>query len=215
MSIGDGSIFFGKPRGVYFSINHSNQQKDYLQWKMNLVDSNNCLTNPGSFQEYYTNFNGKQFKQYSARWCDTKRLAEYRQLLYVNGEKTVQNVLCYLSSPLSIAILFMDDGSIFKRKRRHKDGSIYYLKPSMKLCTHSYTKRDNELILEWLQDLHSIQGYIVIERKKKRDKEYYTLNFNTENTFKIWEIIKSYVSQVDSMMHKFEFIYNYYSRLNL
>jgi hypothetical protein len=37
----------------------------------------------------------------------------------------------------------MDDGSVFKRKRKHKDGSIYFNPPTLKLCTHCFTEEEN------------------------------------------------------------------------
>ena len=106
----------------------------------------------------------------------------------------------------------MDDGSIFKRKKITSAGNICWLVPTCKLCTHCYSKSENEYILNFLKEKFDIDGYTVIERKKNRPgkPEYYTLNFNGENTKKIWDIIKPYVLQIDCMKEKFDYINSYY-----
>lgn len=211
MTLGDGSITLGKPRGVYLSMTHSPVQRDYLDWKVGLLDTNQCLANKACTMNTFTVLSGKRFNQCKATWCDTKTLRTYREWIYPNGEKTISGILRYLNSALPLAIFFMDDGSVFKRKRKHKDGSVYYLRPSMKLCTHSYSEEDNQALLQWLKDVYGIEGYIVMERKRSRGVEYYTLNFNCDNTIKIWNLIKPYVEQVPSMKEKFKFVHDYYS----
>ena len=107
----------------------------------------------------------------------------------------------------------MDDGSIFKRKKKTKDGVVYYLKPSCKLCTHSFSREDCERILDWLKRKYKINGYITVERKRNRIgcPEYYVLTFNCENTEKIYKIIKPFI-ECNSMKKKFEYLIAYYEK---
>lgn len=208
--IGDGYIWKQKNKECYrLHMKHGSSQIDYLQWKLDLLKEVGFAKIDESIKQYQL----KTHVENGVYITSSKTLKIYKKWFYNNEEKTVKNILKYLKSPLSLAIWFMDDGSVFKRKRKHKDGSIYYLKPSMKLCTHSFSREDNELILKWLKDTFNIEGYMVVERKRNRPNqpEYYTLNFNADNTLRIWDLIKPYVNQVESMKSKFTFISEYYN----
>lgn len=215
--IGDGYInkkksISGLKYNYRLVITHGNAQRDYLEWKNTLLYSTGTFKKNSKINSYNTELNGKIFLQHSTVWCNNEELSFYHDLLYEDTVKTVCKALKYMKSPLSLALLFMDDGSVFKRKRKHKDGSIYFLRPSMKLCTHSFDYNDHELIINWLKSNFDVEAYIVIERKRNREgqPQYYTLNFNCENAEKVWNLISGYVEEVDSMKEKFNFIRDYY-----
>jgi recombination protein RecA len=210
--LGDGCICKTKINTLSLAIHHGAKQEDYLRWKTELINSTKSFNSFATIQTRLNKLNDKTFVEYMSRWNDTKNLRLYYKRLYSNNKKHVNNALQYMLSPISLAIWFMDDGSVFKRKKKHKDGSQYYLRPSLKLCTHSFSKGDNEIILKWLKDNFDIEGYIVIERKRNREgqPEYFTLNFNCDNTLKIWNIIKEYIVKIPSMQNKFSFIEEYY-----
>lgn len=203
MILGDGSI----SKNLQFVINHAPKQRDYLEWKAKLLGKELGILLP--IKMYKTTFS-----YYTTYFSSVSHLKMIRELLYTtNGDKSLEYVFPLLNSPLSLAIWFMDDGSVFKRRKKHKDGSEYFLAPKLKLCTHSYSKKDNELILKWMNDTFNIEGYIVIERKRNREgsPKYYTLNFNVENSNKIWNLISEFVLEVPSMMNKFNFFIEFYS----
>lgn len=193
-------------------IGHGEQQLDYLLWKTNLLNSTDLFASKVSPSRWINKKGDKSFIQYRCNWSNCKLLRIYRKWMYRGNKKTIRQILKYLSSPLSLAIWFMDDGSVFKRKRKHKDGSLYFLKPSLKLCTHNFNYSDNNLILQWMKITFGIEGYIVVERKKSivGQPEYFTLNFNSNNTLKIWNLIQEYTQQIPSMQKKFEFVNSYY-----
>jgi len=209
--LGDGYISNEKNQHR-LCIGHGKDQLDYLNWKISLINSTGKLKECNSINRSIVEFNGKKFVQYRAYWFGKKVLRLYYKRFYNRGHKTVAKVLKYLNSPLVLAMWFMDDGSVFKRKRRHKDGTEYFLRPSLKLCTHSYSKSDNEAILGWLEQTYGIKGYITIERKRNciASPEYYTLNFNAGESLKIWNLIKTYVVQIRSMQKKFSYMIEYY-----
>ncbi len=219
--IGDGYInkkksISGLKYNYRLVLTHGNSQKDYLEWKNNLLYSTGIFKNNSKINSYNTRLNEKTFLQHSTVWCNNEALSVYHDLLYVEGEKTVCKALKHMKSSLSLALLFMDDGSVFKRKRKRIDGSIYFLRPSMKLCTHSFDYDDNQLIISWLKYNFDIEAYIVIERKRNREgqPQYYTLNFNCDNSCKVWNLISRYVEEIDSMKEKFSFIRDYYMKID-
>lgn len=212
--IGDGCIYKSKINTYSLQLHHGMMQEDYLIWKTKMINSTNKIKFDRTVTKI-TKLDNKEYMQCVSIWNDTANLKIFYKWFYSNNSKTLKNILKYLNTELALAIWFMDNGSVFKRKRKHKDGSIYFLKPSMKLCTHSFNKNDNMLILKWLKEKFDIEGYIVIERKKNRPEqpEYFTLNFNAENTLKIWMQIKNIVVQIPSMRNKFDFLLKYYSNL--
>lgn len=216
MIIGDGYITKGSPRGYFFGMTHSPKQLDYLQWKMNLIDESNILKNKGVLLNYSVKLKDKTYKQHSARWCDVATLKPYYNLIYADSKKNISWILKEMASPICMAIWFMDDGSVYKVKKKHKDGSEYFLRPTTKLCTHSYTEEQNKEILRWFKDNYDIEGRITTETKRNRinQPKYFYLNFNSENTKKIWDIIEPYILKISSMREKFAYIIDYYSKSN-
>jgi len=208
-SLGDGYIYCNEEKhSAALKITHSENQVDYLKWKTSLIQD---LTGFTTGESVYINKNKYGFKAYTKAFYGYKKLRIYRKWLYNNKTKTVKKILQYLSSPLSLAIWFMDDGSIMKRKKKHKDGSIYYLKPSMELCTHSFPNKDQQVILNWLKTTYNIDGYTVKKFSKKQNKHYYMLNFNVQNTKKIYNLIYEYIIKIDSMTKKFKYLLECYS----
>jgi hypothetical protein len=208
-SIGDGYIYLNETsKNAALKITHSEKQLDYLKWKTKLLSDNTDLT---TTFKIYTSKNKYGFKSYTSTFNNYKKLRIYKKWLYCDNKKTIKNILKYLNSPMSLGIWFMDDGSIMKRKRKHLDGTTYYLRPSSELCTHSFGYEDQILILNWLKDTFDITGYVVKKFSKKQGKIYYMLNFNAENTKKIYNIIKPYIIKIPSMLIKFSYLFEYYS----
>ena len=99
-----------------------------------------------------------------------------------------------LLTPLSLAVWWMDDGclSIYKPK-----GERYG-----KLCTHSFTLRENELIKKYFSVVWNIECKIKIEKQK-----YYFIRFNATEMKKLINIIYPYVLEIPSMVYKIDMQY--------
>lgn len=208
--LGDGCIL-NRNDIFYISINHGEKQKDYLEWKARLVDETKLFVSSTKIKSKitYLKETNKNYLQYY--FCKTskelKNLNLYN-ILYQDKKKSIHNALKYIKSDKSLAIWFMDDGSVFKRKKKHKSGDIYFLKPALKLCTHSFTYEENLEIIDWFKRKYLIDAKLVSETK--RYKKYYYLRFNSEESYKIYRIIKKYIIQIESMRNKFIFFEEYY-----
>lgn len=99
----------------------------------------------------------------------------------------------------------MDDGGIYRRKRKHKDGTQYFLKPSGALNTQAFSYEDNNLIKEWLFSTYGIEANV-----QKHKKNYYFLWLNKDNMYKVWCIIRKYVKNIPSMLNKFDLCVEFY-----
>ena len=194
-------------RKIYTSlrIKHSQEQFDYLYWKLDLLNSLQCFKKKGTIKESISKHkNGKVFNQKVLIINSPRYLRIIGKWTYSNGKKRVKRILKYLNSPLGLAIWFMDDGGLLRKKKKHKNGDEYFLKPSSKLCTHNFSYEENELISKYLEETFDIKSNIL------KDKEYFYLWFNKEETIKIWNIIKEYVKEIPSMRKKFNVCIDFY-----
>ena len=93
-----------------------------------------------------------------------------------------------------IAIWYMDDGHI--NIRRDKDGRTmgFYIKIATCL-----PKEEIQVVIDYFKEMWNINFYIFHEGKKE---DSYSLCCGTKEGLKFINIVKQYVSQVPSMIHK-------------
>lgn len=197
-----------KSKGIRYSsltIRHSEKQFDYLYYKTKLLNSCTSLKKGGVVKDEITVYNGKSFKQKAVSFNDVNYFSRLGNQFYINNKRSVKNILRYIYTDLSLAILFMDDGGIYRRKRKHKDGTQYFLKPSGALNTQAFSYEDNNLIKEWLFSTYGIEANV-----QKHKKNYYFLWLNKDNMYKVWCIIRKYVKNIPSMLNKFDLCVEFY-----
>lgn len=206
--LGDGCIYkLGNSYNLY--IGHGENQKDYLQWKINLL--NKCIFNNTLYMKSKMTSTLKQTNKQYLQYYVTKTNKDFKLLydIYHNEDKErLSTILKNIKSDRSLAIWFMDDGSVFKRKRKLKDGTITYDAPTMKLCTHCFSKEENLQIIDWFKRRYLIEAKLVSETK--RNVKYYYIRFNKKESYKIFKMIKKYIDEIDSMKNKFNYLYKFY-----
>ena len=128
--LGDGFLE-NRNTKVRLAIKHSTKQFDYLTWKHKALK----LYEPGKITKVLD-------CQYPFAKFVTKtssRLNKWHEMFYENGKKCVpENINILLSSPMSLAVWFMDDGTIDKRQ-----GSILFE-------TQSFTKDEIQKLVDCL-----------------------------------------------------------------
>lgn len=186
-------------KNAQYAIVHSLEQGDLVQWKASeferLYDIKlkvhlNPVKNRASF---YT--------------TQSKRLRVIHDWFHRNSKKVITDKIRFMDHPIGLSMLLCDDGSIRKRKKKHRDGTIYYLKPSITIATHGFDKDSVEKLLHHIDQLCGAKGYINPERRWRAGKlmEYNRINFNSENSQKLWSYVKFWIPRVPSMMAKFAF----------
>ena len=165
--LGDATINKDKRyEGYEFRERHSITQKDYLIWK------NKNL-----------NFNFKEHKTHPS--CSitkgNKIFKEYRNLFYKNGTKTVNSDILNKIGQLGLATWHMDDGD------------YNYKTETIRLATHSFGLKGNQLIKNWFEEKWNIYPKIRKIYDKRWKKEYFHLELSCKDTKKYINLIKEHI----------------------
>lgn len=188
MLLGDGTIC---SNNVY-KLCHSIKQEDYLKWKIKLLNENGIRNNG---LKYYTSSCGYNIGK---TVCYTQLniipfIKVLRRVCY-KGKKIIGNrKLLNRLSAQEIAIWYMDDGHINIRVNHGKPCGFY-----IKISTCE-PKSEVQTIIDYFSEVWNINFYMIHEGKKE---DSYSLCCGTKEGLKFIDIIKPYVSQVPSMIHK-------------
>lgn len=190
--LGDGTIC----NNNVFKLAHAEQQKDYLEWKIKQLNDagirNNglktyvktCGYNTG-VNVYYTQLNIIPF------------IKVLRRIFYkpkkVLGNRKLLNRL----DARGIAIWYMDDGHINIRKDKDGRPMGFYIKIATCL-----PKTELQIIIDYFKEVWDVNFYMFHEGKKE---DSFSLCCGTKEGLKFINIIKKYVLQVPSMVHKIQY----------
>lgn len=176
LAIGDGNIYCNKKRAG-ITIRHCDTQLDYLKYKVSILED--IYKTPIKIIRVQ---NGNQISK-----GDCKHFRIYRKWLYPNGIKTISRVLKFLTIQ-SIALWYMDDGSLTAKKRK---GKIH----SYELTLNTYVdKEENQKIIDWFLSNYNIRF------TQTKGKGKYRLRMGTIEARKFCSLIKPYV--IPSMEYK-------------
>lgn len=132
--LGDGGVYIKRDmKNAYYMIKQSEKYKQYLFW---LFDELKDLCPSGPKQR-------KDNAQWYFYTSASKDLTNLQNIFYVNKKKVVpQNIEELLVSPLSLAIWFMDDGTLDYRLKDHC---------AFHLCTNCFTREEGEVLANVLK----------------------------------------------------------------
>lgn len=191
---------------VEFSVRHSQAQKDLVEWKAKKISEHYGV----SVKVYDGQFGNFSYSRFSV--TQRKRLRVIHDWFHRNNHKVISERIQFMDHPIGLAMLLCDDGSIRRRKKKHKDGSFYYIAPSITIAAHSFTVEEVKILLQHIERMSSAKGYINPERRVRRGKKvvYSRINFNAENSKMLWNYVSAWIPLVPSMMKKFNFIIERY-----
>ena len=113
--LGDGHLETqNKGRTFRLKVEHSISQKDYTDW---LYEKFKNLTLIGP-QVKEQKINGKLYQKYWFSTVSNGAVRFYAQQFYQNGKKVVPKFIAKMVTPLSLAVWFMDDGSLKSKLHR-------------------------------------------------------------------------------------------------
>ena len=177
MCIGDGYIT--KPRGnnknSALTIKHCLKQKEYLVYKMNLMNSilggkptiSHDVDNSGYPSTYFTKSN--------------KYFANIRKTLYVDDKKFICRHHLDRFNEHCLAIWYMDDGGLSTKRR---NGKIHGYE--LFLNTH-VSKDENQIIIDYFNEVWDIRFTQV------KNKGSYRLRMGGREAFRFLDLIREYV----------------------
>jgi hypothetical protein len=178
--LGDGCLYKDSKKSNYkVSISQCEKQKDYFFWKYIMFDPfiNNYRINHdkrgNSIMYNATTICHQDFNKFAEMFYDESRV-----------KHIPKNLDIYLT-PLALAVWYQDDGNL--------NNGV-----NARFATMSFTEQENYMLRDYLKacfDLNSkVMGF------KYKNKQYYQITINKENTQKLSDIIRPHV--VDCMKYK-------------
>ena len=178
--LGDGHLETQDNGKTYrLKIEHSTKQNDYTDWLHNQLKE---WIRGGVYKKNKKNREYVGFTTYSH-----KEFRAYAELFYDNfGKKRIPKIFRELIDPLSLAIWFMDDGSL--KSLRHRTYIIHSL---------GFQRKDLELVQDSLLKKFNIESSL--HKQKGKYLRIYILSKSAEM---FENLIMKYVSIIPSMKHK-------------
>jgi len=172
--LGDGCFEKKKDTlGIRLQIKQQSKAKEYVEWLYSQLKGH-CLS-------------GVKFrKDYGQYYFSTRYLREFKDiynLFYVNGKKVVPaNIKELLKSPLSLAIWYMDDGSLDYRPNDHY---AFYL------ASNCFSLEDSKRLQVVLLDNFGIHSRVY--NNLCRGKRYPRIYIGSDGRDKFKKLVSRYI----------------------
>lgn len=175
--LGDGNLSGNWSKTNYrLKISHSIKQSEYILWKYEML-KDFVLTKPQVYEKT---------KSISFRTISHHDFTEFYKLFYPRGKKVIpSNIEELVKNPLTIAIWFMDDGNIRKKKAKIYG---YYLN------TQSFSLSENIILIQVLKNNFDIDSMVM------KNKGKYRIYIGVSGKDKFSKLIKDLV--IKSMKYK-------------
>ena len=178
--LGDGHLESQNNGKTYrLKVEHSINQKDYVDWLYNIF-SNWCQSEP---KERIKDSFGKKITSYGFTTYSSGSFRFFANQFYKNHQKIVPKKISHFLSLLTIAVWFMDDGSL--KSDKHNNYIIHTL---------GFKKSECQLLVRSLLKRFKIKATI------HRQYEKYRIYIKNESANDFKKIIEPYV--LDSMKYK-------------
>ena len=191
--LGDGSLkIYPKYKNARFWIRHSLIQKEYMYWKINNL---NEISSPSSMQlQDPTGYSQNKKLLYQSKACE--ELSLIHELLYSENHLKIKRSWLNHLTPLSLAIWWLDDGSIIGNGKRGV------------LCTDPFSQYEHKLLKRYLEVAWGITARIGTLNRiyKGKQKQVYRLYLNNESLKCFLRLIMRY-APVESMIYKYCLLY--------
>ena len=190
--LGDGTIC----NNNVFKLAHAEQQKDYLEWKIKQL--NNAGIRNNGLKTYVKTFGyNTGVNVYYTQLNIIPFIKVLRRIFYkpkkVLGNRKLLNRL----DARGVAIWYMDDGHINIRKDKYGRPMGFYIKIATCL-----PKNELQIIIDYFKEVWDVNFYMFHEGKKE---DSFSLCCGTKEGLKFINIVKKYVLQVPSMVHKIQY----------
>jgi len=159
-------------------ITRSEKQKAYIDWQHEQLKPF-VLTAPRWYEKTHS---------YTLRTISHSDLTSLYREFYPDGKKILPSKIKeYIRNPLTLALWFMDDGNVKLN---------YGVIGGYNINTQSFTKEENEILVQCFADLHGINARV------ERNKGYFRIGIYASKSRSIFrEMIQAHV--IPSMQYKF------------
>ena len=182
--LGDGSLQIGKGyKNARLTVKHSVTQEQYFYWKAEQLES---ISSPGSVQKLKpTGYSNNKKLAFQSR-C-SKAVTELHTKTYEKKQKKIKQIWLNEMTDLSLAIWYLDDGSLIGGHRKAV------------LCTDGFDKKSVSILIKYLNTVWKLQcGLWIIKRNKTKERnyvqtEYYRIQFSVSGTKQLFQYILPWV----------------------
>lgn len=188
MLLGDGTI----SSNFVFKLSHSEHQREYLEWKVTLLDKYGIKNN--GVKEYISKcgYNTGKNVLYS-QISIIPTIKVLRKVVY-RPKKTITKKLLNWLDARGLAIWYMDNGFININDSKQRHGSI---QRNIRISTCVDKDTCNEII-DYFKERWGIEFRPFLEKSK-----LFSISARTnEDTDKFISIVKPYIEQVPSLLYK-------------
>lgn len=193
MLLGDGSISANNS----FRMTHCAKQKEYLQWKINLLNKHG-IKNCG-LKSYISTQGYKVGEEYWYTRLAVNKFTKVLKRVFYKPRKVIANrKLLNRLTALGIAIWFMDDGHINHRKIKGRNCGFYI---KIAICL---PKQETQIVIDYFKEVWGISFYMFSEGKNT-----YSICCGTYEGIKFINLVKPYI--IPSM--KYKITYNLENRV--
>ena len=189
MLLGDGTI----SNNYVFKLSHGENQKEYLEWKIKLLNEYGIKNNGLKYYIQKIGYNIGSTVYYS-QLSTIPFIKVLRRVIYKPKKEYFNRKILNRLNALGVAIWYMDDGHINIRKTGNKIHGFY-----IKIAT-CLSKEQNQIIIDYFKDVWDISFY-----QFKEGKNTHSLCCGTQEGVKFIEIIKPYVESCPSMLYKIQY----------
>jgi LAGLIDADG DNA endonuclease family len=192
--LGDGSL---KPDPGYvnarFSFRHSSKQRNYFEWKVNMLSEIS-----GKHSAFKQNADGfSKISKLRFQSVALPSLTELYELTYDNKKFRIRRKWLNRMSSLSLAIWWLDDGSVISNGRK----GVF--------CTDGFDKESVMLLARYLQVVWGIQTQVAPIHRNRNGQIYDQYRIwirSTEELKKLMRTIAPHV-EVKDMLYKVLVLY--------
>lgn len=168
--LGDGSLRIHKPyKNARFSFRHSVAQREYFDWKVNQLEEISSQHNV--WEQSADGFGRKKIRFQSLA---LESLTEIYRLTHKGNRLIVRRKWLNLLTPLSLAVWWLDDGSIIANGRK----GVF--------CTDPIPLEEQKILAKYLQVVWGVNTKIGKTTRMRNgiQREYYRLWFHSVEEFK-------------------------------
>lgn len=192
--MGDTSISKKTKNGI-FQITHSPEQKEYLEFKRDLLNLH-PLVKVSNINERITHLKktDKDYLQYQIYTNHNKFATQMYDRVYKDGVKIINEDILNSITDLGLFLWYLDDGYLNIRYHKNTNKIKEY---RMFLYTMNFTLDEVKLIKSWFERKYNI--YPNINKKQNG----YILYFNGSKTREFMKIIDPFYNLVPCLNRKF------------
>lgn len=179
--LGDGRVDVLNSGSLRYNFTQSCKHQEYFDVVKRILGNLYCCDKVNE-----SGYGGKDILSVTSRVCDSFK--DIFSNLFVGGVKKVTRAYLDSLTPLSIAVWYMDDGSL---------NHSYCKEKSVSLSTHAYSKEENETIIEYFKDVYGIQFKLYYDKRCGR----YSIGASCkEDRHKFLDLVSPYI--IDLFQYK-------------